>query len=144
MRLVLDTNVVVAGLLWHGLPRQLLEYAIEEVVTLYSSQILLDELVHTLQYPKFAKRLTAFNTTAHALNAHYAALVKLIIPAAIPPTVEHDSDDDAILACALAAQADLIVSGDADLLNLKQYRRIPVVTTAKVIKDIAALHHDRA
>lgn len=52
LRLVLDTNVVVAGLLWNGPPRRLIEMAIEgEAVELFSSAVLLEELVHTLGYP---------------------------------------------------------------------------------------------
>ena len=58
MRLVLDTNVVVAGLLWHGAPRRLIDAAIDgEIVTLYSSPVLIGELANTLAYAKFAKRI---------------------------------------------------------------------------------------
>lgn len=45
MRLVLDTNVVVAGLLWHGAPRRLLDSAIDdETISLYSSPVLIEDL----------------------------------------------------------------------------------------------------
>lgn len=138
MRLLLDTNIVVAGLLWNGLPCRLLDWAIDDVMTIYSSQTLLDELLHTLQYRKFNKRIASYETTAQALTASYAALVTLVTPAAILPTIEHDPDDDAVLACALAAQVDLIVSGDAHLLNLKQFQRIPVVTAAQATASITA------
>ena len=50
LRLVLDTNIVVAGLLWNGPPRRLLEAAIAGEVELFSSAVLLDELAHTLGY----------------------------------------------------------------------------------------------
>lgn len=136
MRLVFDTNVVVAGLLWNGLPRQLLDWTIDDRVALYSTQSLLDELLHTLHYPKFCKRLATYETSAHALTTHYAALVKLVTPATILPAIEHDPDDDVILACALAVPADLIVSGDAHLLNLKQFQRIPIITTSRAISKI--------
>jgi putative PIN family toxin of toxin-antitoxin system len=138
MRLVLDTNVVLAGLLWNGLPRRLLDLAIDDVVTLYSSQPLLDELLHTLCYQKFGKRIASRETSAQALMAQYGALVTLVMPAGILPTIERDPDDDAVLACALAAQADLIVSGDAHLLNLKQFQQIPVITAAQAIGSISA------
>ena len=55
---MLDTNIVVAGLLWNGPPRRLIEWAIEgEAVELFSSPVLLDELAHTLGYSKFAGRI---------------------------------------------------------------------------------------
>jgi len=80
MRLVLDTNVVVAGLLWSGHPRHLLGLVIDEAATLFSSPALLDELTRTLHYPKFAKRIEQFGTTPPALVVHYSALVTLLSP----------------------------------------------------------------
>ena len=54
LRLVLDTNIVVAGFLWSGPPRRLIEWAIEgAAVELVNSPVLLDELAHTLGYAKF-------------------------------------------------------------------------------------------
>ncbi|MDP1647151.1 MAG: putative toxin-antitoxin system toxin component, PIN family [Rubrivivax sp.] len=76
LRLVLDTNVVVAGLLWNGPPRRLMELAIGgEAVELFSSPVLLDELAHTLGYAKFAARIEGFATSVGALVAQYSALV---------------------------------------------------------------------
>ena len=80
-RLVLDTNVVVAGLLWNGPPRRLLEAAIAGEAELFSSAALLDELVHTLGYAKFAGRIDSFGTSIAALVAQYTALVSLAAPA---------------------------------------------------------------
>lgn len=73
MRLVLDTNVVVSGLLWHGPQRRLLDQAIDEALTLYSSPALIDELAHTLSYQKFAQRIAQSGTTPVALVAQYSA-----------------------------------------------------------------------
>jgi len=78
MRLVLDTNVVVAGLLWNGHPRHLLDLAIDEAVALFCSPALLDELTRTLRYPKLAKRIGQCGTTPPALAVHYSALVTLL------------------------------------------------------------------
>lgn len=113
LRLVLDTNVVVAGLLWRGPPRQLIELAIEgDAVELFSSPALLDELAHTLGYAKFAARIGAFGTSVGASVAHYAALVSLVTPATVPRVVTHDADDDQVIAAAVTARAELIVTGD--------------------------------
>lgn len=53
------------------------------------------------------------------------------------PKVSRDPDDDQVLACALAAQADLIVSGDADLLDLKSFQGIPILTAARAVERIS-------
>ena len=80
LRLVLDTNVVVSGLLWGGHSRRLLELAIADVVVLCSSPVLIGELGQTLGYNKLAKRITAMQTTAQALTARYSALITSVIP----------------------------------------------------------------
>jgi uncharacterized protein len=58
------------------------------------------------------------------------ALVTIVAPALITPTILRDPTDDAVLAAAIGARADLIVSGDAHLLNLKSFQGIDIVTAA--------------
>lgn len=137
MRLVLDTNVVVAGLLWHGPPRRLLDHAIDGAVTLYASTALLDELAHTLGYAKFAARITRAETSREALVARYDELIERVTPVPLPQAVSRDPDDDQVLACALAAQAEAIVSGDSDLLDLKSFQGIAIVTAAQAVERIS-------
>jgi putative PIN family toxin of toxin-antitoxin system len=137
MRVVLDTNAVVAALLWNGPPRQLLEAAIDGQIELAASQALLDELKEALAYPKFAKRLAQQGATIAQLVDQYVALVNLAPVASISPTVAADPDDDAVLACALAARADLLASGDHALLNLKHFDGIPIVSPRVATERIA-------
>jgi uncharacterized protein len=138
MRLVLDTNAVIAALLWNGPPRQLLDAAIDGRLELATSQVLLDELKEALAYPKFAKRVAQQATTIAQLVDQYTALANLAPAASISPTVIADPDDDAVLACALAARADLVVSGDHALLNLKHYHDIPIVSPRAAAERIPA------
>ncbi len=77
LRLVLDTNIVVAAFLWNGPPRRLIKAAIEGEIELFSSPELLDELTHTLGYSKFASSLESFGTSIAAVVAQYTALVTL-------------------------------------------------------------------
>ena len=134
MQLVLDTNVVIAGMLWKGPPRLLLEAAAEGSVRLATSAALIDELAQALRYRKLAKRLSGLKLSASAIVARYALMSEPIAPASIARTVTSDPDDDHVLACALAAKADLIVSGDSHLLNLKAYQGIPIVAAAEAVK----------
>lgn len=130
MRAVLDTNTVISGLLWQGAPRQLVDLAVAKAVTLYTSIVLLDELSEALARRKFTERMLRAGTTAERLVQRYGLLARRVVPRQIGRVVPNDPDDDHVLACALAAQADLIVSGDADLLGLKAYQGIPIVTAA--------------
>lgn len=72
MRLVLDSNVVISALLWHGTPYRLLE-AIRrhESLTLYSSSVLLEEFTGVITRPAMTKRLAAIGKTARDVLADY-------------------------------------------------------------------------
>ena len=138
--LVLDTNIVVAALLWNGPPRRLIELAIEgEAVELFSSPVLLDELAHTLGYAKFAGCIVTFSTSIDGLIAQYTALVSLVAPAAVPRVVINDADDDHVIAAAVAARAALIVTGDRKhLLPIGSHQGIAIVTAREVIDRLDA------
>ena len=102
LRLVLDTNIVVAGFLWGGLPRRLIEWVIEgAAVELFSSPVLLDKLAHTLGCAKFATRINGFGMSVQALVTQCAAIVSLVAPPAVPRVVANDSDDDHVIAAAV-------------------------------------------
>jgi hypothetical protein len=81
-------------------------------VTLYASAALLAELRGVLEREKFAGHLQVRGLNATQISDGYAALTRVVVPALIAPTVIDDPDDDDVLACALAANADLVVSGD--------------------------------
>lgn len=67
----------------------------------------------------------------------YAELATLVVPAAIPPTISADLSDDQVLACAVAANADGIVSGDKHLHGLGgQYNGIAIVRPAEAVRWI--------
>lgn len=139
LRLVLDTNVVVAGLLWGGPPRRLIEAVVEGEVELFSSAGLLDELAHTLGYSKFTARIAGFGTSIAALVAQYTALVNLVAPAGVPRIVANDADDDHVIAAAVAARAELIVTGDRKhLLPIGSHQGIAIVTAREVVDKLDA------
>ncbi len=136
MRVVLDTNVVASGLLWGGVPRLLLQAAREKQLQLFTSTMLLLELTDILGRAKFAHKLAAAQLSVDQLAERYALLVSVVHPADITPVILDDPDDDHVLACAIAAHADLIVSGDRHLLDLKQHQGIQIVTAVEAVRAI--------
>lgn len=139
LRLVLDTNVVVSGLLWNGPPRRLLQAAIDGEVDLFTSAVLLGELANTLGYTKFTKRIESFGTSIAALAAQYAALVNPVAPASVLRVAANDADDDHVIAAAVAARAELIVTGDRKhLLPIGTHQGIAIVTAREVVDRLDA------
>lgn len=94
---------------------------------------LLAELQGVLSREKFSKQLAQRGLTPGDVFDGYAALVAIVTPANIARTITRDPADDQVLAAALAAQADLIVSGDAHLLDLKTFHGIEIVTAAVAV-----------
>ncbi len=137
VRAVLDTNIVVSGLLWRAAPRQVLDAARNKRLTLHTSSVLLDELAEVLSRPHLASVIAANRASPAFLMQRYAMLAQLVIPAHTARVVPKDIDDDAVIACALAARADWIVSGDHHLLDLKHYQGMRIITAAEALRALA-------
>jgi putative PIN family toxin of toxin-antitoxin system len=137
VRLVLDTNVVLSALLWRGLPYRLLETIRQRPnLQICSSAFLIQELADVLTRPSASKRLALIDKSAGAVLADFVEVVEWVEPAGVLRVVPNDPDDDHVLAAALFAHADLIVSGDSDLLTLASYQNIPILTVAQAVERL--------
>jgi putative PIN family toxin of toxin-antitoxin system len=133
MRIVADTNTVVSGLLWQGAPRTLIDLGRAGRLSLSTSVTLIDELARVLNRAKFKARIDQAGLSARGLVEDYSAMADVVTPAALPRRISTDPDDDAVIACALAARADAIVSGDSDLLSVGAYAGIPMITATQCL-----------
>lgn len=137
MRLVLDTNVVVSALVFGGTPLQLLQAAVTGDVLLFTSPALLTELREVLARLHLAVPLARKQGSVEQVIAKYGELALRVAPVSAPRVVPADPDDDHVIACALAARADAIVSGDHHLLDLKQHQGIAILSASDALKRIA-------
>ncbi len=127
MLIVLDTNVLVSALISTGTPPDLLYEAwAQGDFQLVTSQVQIAELTRVLAY----ERLRPFIEPADAQALSETIDAAAIVVDALPDTrLSTDPDDNAILATAIAAGADLIVTGDkSHLLELESVEGIPIVT----------------
>ena len=97
--------------------------------------MLLEELTDVITRPSFSQRLNSIGKIVRQVLADYIEIVELVEPLEVPRIVR-DPDDDHVLACALAAKAQIIVSGDKDLLDLTEYQSISILTTADALQHI--------
>lgn len=138
MKVVLDTNTVVSGFLWGNEPRALIDAAVEGRLELFTSEVLIAEIENVLPRARFAARLAEKQLSIPVLIERYRVLADIVEPAMLSGPISKDPDDDLVLATALAASADLIVSRDKHLRNLKHFHRIPIVHAAEAMRRIAS------
>lgn len=136
-RLVLDTNVLISAFLWEGNPGQLLEKAENGEARLYTSRILLDELEDALRRPKLAKQVGLTGLSISDMMASYSRVATVKRPPRLDRTFSRDPDDDHVIACALAARADFLVTGDGDLLSLGTADGVRIVSPTDLLELLA-------
>ena len=141
MRIVLDTNLLVSGVIANGLPRRLVEGARGGEFELCTSDMLLAELLDVLAREKFAQRLTQAGLTPQGIVDDLRRLAVVVSPQEVPRVVVSDPDDDHVIAAAVAGKADLIASGDKrDLLPMGSYKDIPIVSAREAVERLEAAH----
>ena len=122
MKIVLDTNVLIAAFITHGTCNELLEHcAVNHEVIL--SAFILDELKDKLVHK--------FGFTAHEADNAVQLLTSrcaLVTPLALTEPICRDFDDDKIIGTAFAGNCECIVTGDKDLLDLRRVKGIRMIS----------------
>jgi len=132
MRIVPDSNVIISGFLFGGTPRRLLEHALVGTIRCFTSLPILDEVRDVLQRPKFGLS----PDQALGLIEELHDLCGVVRPRRRIRAIVADPADNAVLECAAAAGAEMVVSGDAHLLDLGRWRHIRIVSPAAAVKEI--------
>lgn len=132
-RVVLDTNVIVSGLIVpHGLPGQVLAALRDQRFTLVTSLAIIEEALEVMQRPKIRKyRLEERLLEILALMQGERAVV---VEGASPVVRLADPDDAMFLAAAVDGRADYVVSGDDHLLRVGTYEGIQIVNPAEFVQ----------
>ncbi len=126
---MLDTNVVISAIIFGGKPRKVLNLAIEGKISLFFSEPMFEEIREILGGRKF--RFTAPQLLA--VERELEAISDTVYPDKNIKIVKDDPDDDVFIECAIATDADYIVSGDKHLLDLKSYGKIKIINAAEFI-----------
>ena len=128
IRVVVDTNVYVSGLIKrNGPPGRVLAAQRGGQFDLVTSPALLAELEMVLRRPHILKLIHA--SVAEVLDfVDQLRVASIVVTPDIAVTVSRDPDDDRVLEAAQAGHADFIVSGDRDLLDLREFVGIPILT----------------
>ena len=134
MKFVLDTNVLIAALIWGGKPYDILKLCTQTPHEVWTSPLLLAELHRTLGYTKLKPYLDARRLTQQQLFDQLVLILHPSMDIPLKSRVCRDPDDDVVLACAVSARADYIVSGDKDLLVLNEFEGTPILSVAQTLE----------
>ena len=138
MKIIIDTNVRISGLLWGGAPNHILKLCRNGVIRILECDETLEEVKSVLQYPKFSDRFSALGTTAIEVFSYFMNLATYVSsPKTIPDIIKQDPFDNIFLGLAPENNASLIVSGDRHLLEFESYRGIQIVTPSEGVNVIS-------
>ena len=136
MKVVIDTNVFVSGVFWHGPPSAILELW-------QKGRFLLALSPEIVREYRFVSERLSFQFP----NIDYQEFIDLVIlhsemrdPKPLPCPVSSDPKDDKFIACALDAEADYVVSGDSHLHSIKFYHGIQFLKPRKFLDGVLRKH----
>ena len=121
-KVVLDTNILISGVGFKGSPREILSLVLDDKITAITSPVLLAELREVI-FKKFPKLVIQLAIMEERIKEKF-----LIVSPKETLNLVRDKDDNRVLEAAVEGNCDYIVTGDLDLLELKQYKRIKIVT----------------
>ena len=128
IRATLDTNILVSALLYPGNERKILEAAIEGKFKSITSPAILDEL---------GRVLTRLEVGEHEVEGYLIRIMEISevrIPTRLDDMDIRDREDIKILECARSGASDYIVTGDEDLLSLKEYDGIKIIRSWELLR----------
>ena len=131
MRVVIDTNIIVSAYLGGVLEGIIIAWKSGKF-TLVVSREIAEEYLEVLRRPKFRIEQVEVDDFAALLLDR----AEFVIPLEAITVVKDDPTDDKFLEAAIAGKANLIISGDAHLLDLKSFRNIPVITARQFVEKL--------
>lgn len=132
MKVVLDTNILISAIVFGGKPRDIFKRILSGKLRFAVSKEILNEVEGVLSGKKFRYPLQAVHEIRNAIEE----LGENVVPDKRIDRIIKDPDDNRILECALAANADFIISGDNHLLELKVFKGIQIINPADFLEII--------
>jgi putative PIN family toxin of toxin-antitoxin system len=131
LRAVFDTTILVSAFLTArtgGVVTELLRLCSEGTVALYLSTAILDETEDVLLNRAHLRRRFQYTDAAVGAYCRTVGVLATVLHDVRTTPVVRDPNDDMIIACAIAAKADYLVTRDRDLLELRMHRRVTILT----------------
>jgi putative PIN family toxin of toxin-antitoxin system len=139
LKVVLDTNILISGIIGSGYSAQILDAVRKEELRLVTSFHLLEEFSDVISRRHIARKYPKAAENAESLLDYLRTFAEFKPGIPDVKQTSTDRDDDFVLACAVDGKADYIVSGDPHLLELKSFRGTRILTPREFVEQIMRL-----
>ena len=129
MRVVIDTNAVASAIFFGGKPKEVIDSVMKNQIDAYASAEILEEYTETVEYLK--EKFPGKKPKVPLIDIEAKCRV---INVSIRIDVCRDPDDNKFIECAVDSKCYYIISGDKDLLTVKEYDGIEIVTVAEFLE----------
>ena len=130
VRVILDTNILISAIGFGGKPREILRFCLENKVKAITSQILIAELQEVIS-KKFPELIYKLDQIQRRINKKF----KKVQPKNILKIL-NDEDDNRVLEAAAEGKCSYIITGDKELLDLRVFKNIKIVTVDQFLKSV--------
>jgi len=133
MRIVADTNVLVSAIFWKGDSDRIMGEVDKGKITLVLSEDIIRELLKVLDSDEMLQKIRKKELRFQLTVEKIVSLAEIVAPDEKLDVVKDDPDDNIILECAKKGAVDFIVTNDNDLLKLREFNGIPIVTPGEFL-----------
>jgi putative PIN family toxin of toxin-antitoxin system len=134
VRVVLDTKVLVSALLFTGISSELFPLWKKGTIAVLLSREILEEYLRVLAYPKFQLSEAEIKGLVREELLPYVQTIK---PGIRVRVVKRDPADNKFLECAVAGKANVVISGDKQLLAIRHYRQVRIQTPSQLLQTFS-------
>lgn len=131
-QVVIDSNVWISGLVFGGSPEEVIKHFIDGRIIVVTSEELLSELRQ-----KITQRFPLFMPNLELLEASIREDALLVRLGMLDVSVSRDIDDNKFIETAVVGNAQYIISGDKDLLDIQSYKDVKIVKPAEFLKLVS-------
>ena len=132
MRIVIDSNIFVSSFFWGGNPRKIFDRVIDGLDELYITDEILKEILDVMSRKKFDLELQKAIDYVNIIDQYSFKVVSKDNS----ENISRDKDDNKIISCGINGKVDCIISGDNDLLILKEYSGIRIMSPKEYLGSL--------
>ncbi len=134
LKVIIDTNVAISGLLWKGLPNDILKLARDGFIEICSTKTIFEELVRVLGYNRFQKRFKELGLSIEDIVDYYEDIVGFYSENSKVDIIKTDDSDNRFIEAAIDSGSSIIITGDEHLLKIKEYRNIMILNPREFLE----------